>query len=174
MPIRPPKDVEEAKQFRQRAGKLVGRIYLLWMLGIAIGAVQLKVQAVGALGLSFAIGKPELLEGMLFLGCLACYLASLAEHFLTPYPDRSGPALIRQIIYRLRRKRTNWLERRLKERADEVSHSNRDRRRFRRGRYIGGLFVTRIIGITYKFLPLVHILGWRREELSAALSAVLH
>jgi hypothetical protein len=126
MAVRPPINLERSKETRQRAGKLTGRIYLLWILGIAIGAVQLKV--------------PHL----------------------------------RKVIYQFRKRRMGWFERWVQKGTERLTESSRDRRRFRRAKYLGAIFLTRFVGLTYFFLPLVHILGWRREELGAALNAVMH
>ena len=54
---------EQARAASIRVRKRFGRIYLLWLLGLAIGAVKLKFQNVSVLGASFSIDNPSVIEG---------------------------------------------------------------------------------------------------------------
>jgi pimeloyl-ACP methyl ester carboxylesterase len=174
MALRPPVNPEYTKELRDRLRKQLGRLYALWLLGIAVGAVQLKVQVVGVLGTSFTLGRPELLEGMIFFGCIAYYFAIIGELMLNPY-ENPGQPMIRKMLYiasrQLSARRfTAYFERKM---ISRFAWTGRDRRRQRRALVLPGLFMVRVARIAYLWTPLLHILFWRRPELRAAFQALV-
>jgi hypothetical protein len=85
MPLRRPRDTAAALRVSERLGKLQTRMYVLWALGISVGALELKPTSFSVLGASFVLAKPELIEGMLFLGCFAYFIVTFHIGVNSPY-----------------------------------------------------------------------------------------
>lgn len=160
MALRPQINLEASRKVLDRIGKLLGRVYVLWLLGIAIGALKLRPTAINVGGATFSLEKPELIEGMLYIGCLCLYAAGLYATFINPYSSVTSVRK-RSAIYSavLRRGKT------LKDKtaAELALIKTQARNTYRALLWIG------MFGV---FLPLAHILIFRAGALWGALKAM--
>lgn len=161
MALRPQINLEASRKVLDRIGKLLGRIYVLWLLGIAIGTLKLKAVSISMSGASFTLEKPELVEGILYVGCLCLYLAMLYAIYINPYASITSVRK-RQAIYSAVEKRGKTLKGKT---TDERAHIKSQARNTYR--------VLLWIGMFGVFLPLVHILIFRAGVLWSALKAIL-
>jgi hypothetical protein len=60
--------------------KHFGRIYILWLAGIAVGAIKLNAVSIG--GMSYKVENPDLIQGLLFAWCLSYYFAIIFRVFV--------------------------------------------------------------------------------------------
>src|SRR5262245_32489930 len=75
MPVRPPLPSPELRLATdQRLSKALGRLYIIWLSGIAIGVVKLKVEKVQVGGVEYSIQNPEVIQGLVFLACILYYV----------------------------------------------------------------------------------------------------
>jgi hypothetical protein len=78
----------------------LGKIYSLWIAGLAVGAIGLKPDKANLAGVTFAIEHPEAIQGFLFFGCLCVYLAGAIDLFYRwPTLRRSSSFAERVAIY---------------------------------------------------------------------------
>jgi hypothetical protein len=130
-------------------------------LGIAVGALQLKPTSFSVLGATFALEKPELIEGLLFLACLAYYVVSFYLSVLAPYAS-NGLGAFRKAIWFGASRQGNTLRGLSK---FDLWHLKLDARIAYRMSFW--------IGVSGMLLPLAHILIYRREPLWNALKIVV-
>jgi hypothetical protein len=159
MPVRKPRNAEAAAKTSERLWKIQSRIYVLWVLGIAVGALQLKPTSFNVIGATFTLEKPELIEGLLFVGCLSYYIVSLFYIVLAPYTPSEIGSFRKAIWFGARRGNTL----RGLSKFDLWRLKIDARIMYRMSHWIA------VIG---RFLPLVHILIYRREPLGSALKAI--
>jgi hypothetical protein len=62
--------LETVKEASERIYKNITRSYVLWTIGLVIGAVGLRPASVNAAGLSMTFEKPEIVQGIVYLACL--------------------------------------------------------------------------------------------------------
>jgi hypothetical protein len=75
MALRPSFDKDAAKQINDRLDKLIGRAYILWLFGVAAGLIRLKAEKLSFSGVEYTIANPEVIQGLIFVACLLCYVA---------------------------------------------------------------------------------------------------
>ena len=75
------------KQESARVYKDITRAYGFWALGLVIGALGLTPSTVSASGLALTIGKPQLVQGIIFLVSLAYATRALLslQNRINPY-----------------------------------------------------------------------------------------
>lgn len=160
MKLRRPRNDVEAEKTRKRLSKIESRIYVLWILGVAVGALQLKPTSFNVVGATFALEKPELIEGLLFAGCITYYFVTFYFLAQSPWPtlwlgsyrraiwfgaSRNGKTLKDLSAFALRKLK---LEARI---AYRISYW---------------------VGAVGTLLPLAHILVYRREPVWSALRVI--
>lgn len=101
MALKPRYSDAQVEKLNERTDKQIGRIYLIWLAGIVVGAIQLKPERVTYSGISYAIDNPEKLQGVIFVGCVVYYLAVLGAAIMhqLQYTTSSGLAIKRHMIY---------------------------------------------------------------------------
>jgi hypothetical protein len=62
MGVRPPRNSEQQKSFNAFGERMMGRIYLLWLVGIFIGALSLRIQKYSVGGFEFSIENQDILQ----------------------------------------------------------------------------------------------------------------
>lgn len=136
----------------------IGRIYLLWLLGIVMGAFRLQPTGVSMAGFSFTMQNAAILEGVIFLGCLSYYLAmcmpGIRVASMPPYSTLRMRAAIYSCIYFRDRSLT-------KRTSQQITTIKVMARGFR--------CYVRFMTITYFCLPLGHILLFRHQAVWAAI-----
>jgi|SRR5882724_1330322 len=100
MGVRPNINQKMIDTANERWDKAIGRIYGLWLVGVMIGAVHIKMEKFGAAGFEFTIEKPEAVQGMMFLTCFAYYLFLIgtAILFVIQYTT-TNRHILRRVIY---------------------------------------------------------------------------
>ena len=108
MPVKPRIDEARQDKANERLDKQMARIYLIWLIGIVVGAIHLRPEKVEYGGLSYIIESPEKLQGIIFFGCLVYYLGLFGNVILFGLQNfTTNHTLKRRIIYAaLGKKRT--------------------------------------------------------------------
>jgi hypothetical protein len=159
MGVRPPVNPELTAQTTEQINKRLARVYLLWLLGIVVGAVSLRLQRIGEV--SFSIDDPDMLQGLIFVACIIYYIGMIATliatHLEIPLINK---AMQRRMIYAaLGTKRT------LVGRSQvEIRVVKGMARVFLRFAAIFFLF--------YAFLPLGHILFFKQAAMLKGIDAI--
>ena len=161
MALRPVFDKEGFDRAYQRVVKLVGRAYVIWLLGIAVGALELKATSFSLIGANFILAKPELIEGILYVGCVCAYVTIFWEAATTSYTPVDRYAK-RKAIYQAVKKRRGTLKG--KTSSDLTAIMHQARKSYRIIYWVGALGV---------MLPLLHILIFRRDPLWKALLVII-
>ena len=101
MAIRPSSDKDAAKIANERLDRFLGRAYLLWLFGIAVGLVKLKADKVTFSGIEYTIENPEVIQGLIFVGSLFCFVAILGVLiiFSLQWSNIGGRSIARRMIY---------------------------------------------------------------------------
>jgi hypothetical protein len=84
----------------ERADKQLARIYVVWLLGIIVGAIQLKVEKIEYGGISFVVDQTDTLQGLVYVLCVVMYVGLFGSllMFSTQYLF-TQTALKRRILY---------------------------------------------------------------------------
>src|SRR6266436_5307585 len=69
MPVKPRINEARFASLNERLDKQLARIYLIWLVGIVVGAIHLRPEKVEYGGLSYIIESPEKLQGIIFVAC---------------------------------------------------------------------------------------------------------
>ncbi|WP_316176355.1 hypothetical protein [Bradyrhizobium sp. SZCCHNRI1073] len=101
MAIKPRFNDAQLDKFNERTDRQVGRIYLIWLAGIVVGAIQLRPDRVTYSGISYVVDSPEKLQGVIFVGCVVYYLALLGVSLLhhLQFTTSAASAIKRHMIY---------------------------------------------------------------------------
>jgi hypothetical protein len=100
MPIKPRINESLQEKATERLDKQVGRVYLVWLVGLFVGALHLKPEKVEYGGISFTIDSSEKLQGIIYCVCLLFYIGILGVVILHQLQNvTSDRALKRRIIY---------------------------------------------------------------------------
>jgi hypothetical protein len=161
MALRPIFDADAAGAMSQRLNRFLSRIYVLWLLGNAIGALKLKANTFNFLGASFALERPDLIEGILYFGCLCLYIVILWNLITTPFMPISHASKRRALYYAVRNRRRTLIG---KSRSERQLIKFEATVFFRMQLWIG------FIGLT---MPLLHIIIFRREPLWSAIVVMM-
>src|ERR1700676_4184492 len=159
--VKKPRNAEAAAKISERIWKIESRIYILWILGIAVGALQLRPTSFSVIGATFLLEKPELIEGLLFAGCLAYYVVSVYFMVLAPYTP-IGMGRFRKAMWFGTSRHGNTLKGLSKIDLWRVKLDARISYR-----------MSFWIGIIGTLLPLAHILVYRREPLWNPVKGIL-
>ncbi|GLQ78492.1 hypothetical protein GCM10007881_20080 [Mesorhizobium huakuii] len=83
-----------------RGDKLLGRIYEIWLLGVFVNALGLRPSNISADGVSFNLSHPEIITGLIYIGCLLMYakLFTIVAYLGVQY-HISSYSLMRRIMY---------------------------------------------------------------------------
>lgn len=74
MAVRVPLNPELERRSNERVDKYIGRIYFFWLIGIFVGTIKLKPEKYSVGGFEFSIANGEILQGLIFLGCIVMYI----------------------------------------------------------------------------------------------------
>lgn len=100
MPIRPRINEALQEKANERLDKLVGRAYVIWLVGLFVGALHLKPEKVEYGGISFMIDSSEKLQGIVYFVCMLLYVGILGIAILHHIQNvNSDRALKRRVIY---------------------------------------------------------------------------
>jgi hypothetical protein len=162
MTVRPPISSAASEKFEALGERMVGRAYLLWLLGVGIGIVKLKAEKFSFSGVAYTIENPEAIQGLIFIGCILCYVVVMAQLVLFSL----------QWSYR-----TRTVHRRMLHAATSPRFTLQGKtrgqilviKRVARVMFGGFLIVAGLI----LFLPVIHILLFERPAVSLALKAIL-
>jgi hypothetical protein len=77
MPVKPRLNESAQEKANERLDKQLARVYLIWLVGLFVGALHLKPEKVEYGGLSFTIDSSEKLQGIIFFVCLLYYIGIL-------------------------------------------------------------------------------------------------
>jgi hypothetical protein len=69
MPVKPRMNESLQEKANERLDKQIGRAYLVWLVGLFVGALHLKPEKVEYGGLSFTVDSSDKLQGIIFV-CL--------------------------------------------------------------------------------------------------------
>jgi hypothetical protein len=75
MSLRLPYDKSAIDTMNERGDKLLGRAYLLWLFGVGAGLIKLKANKFSFSGVEYSIDNSEVIQGLLFVACVLCYVA---------------------------------------------------------------------------------------------------
>ncbi|MBR1004857.1 hypothetical protein [Bradyrhizobium japonicum] len=70
------------KLANERVDKIMARIYLLWLIGVGVGLIKLKADKATFNGIQYSIGNPEVIQGLIFVAVIFCYVAIVGLAFL--------------------------------------------------------------------------------------------
>jgi hypothetical protein len=70
MAVKPRINESLQEKANERLDKQMGRAYLIWLVGLFVGALHLKPEKVEYGGLSFTIDSSEKLQGVIYFVCL--------------------------------------------------------------------------------------------------------
>lgn len=163
MAVKPRLDLEARKTASDFFDKQIRRIYLVWVLGIAAGAIEVQLDKVSFAGISFSVNSAEKLQGLIYCICLLMYLAGICMamlmmlQFISVEKDQ-----LRQAVYRSLEGKKTLLG--LTRREHEVL----------RGKAITFLVFTRSVLLIAFLIPLAHIVFLQQPTLVAGLDLIFH
>jgi len=110
MGLRQVSNPEITKTINRLGDKLLARIYVLWLIGIFVGALHLKLEKYSVAGIEFKIEQQGLLQGLIFTGVIACYIAVICIFTIYGMQGQVGTTypMKRQALYRACGKRKSF------------------------------------------------------------------
>jgi hypothetical protein len=161
MSVRPPIDRDLSIVLEEKLDRMLGRLYLLWLAGILIGAVKLKPEKLSVGGIEYTIQNPEVLQGIIFVGCILYYFAIIGRvivhNFQFVVPART---IARRAIHIALGKKKTLIHRTPKELWAM--------KRVARTIYVIVMLVTAVV----VFLPLIQILVLEQSPLWQGFAAI--
>ncbi len=162
MAVRRPVNVGDIETVYNYTQKTIGRIYFLWLIGIVVGATGFKPSSVNFGGVSFNMENPEIIEGVLFLGCICFYIAMCMPGIrvagLPPYTTlRLRTAIYANIPFR----------------DKSLTKRSGAERKYIKLRAKGFRCYVRFASVVYYGLPLFHILVFRYHAVWTALKLII-
>jgi hypothetical protein len=108
MAVKPRINESLQEKATERLDKQIARAYIIWLVGLFVGAVHLKPEKVEYGGLSFIIDSAEKLQGIIDFVCLLYYVGMIGVVILYGLQNvNSNRALMRRVVYAaLGKKRT--------------------------------------------------------------------
>ncbi|WP_454629589.1 hypothetical protein [Bradyrhizobium cenepequi] len=108
MAVKPRINESQQEKANERLDRQVGRAYMVWLVGLFVGALHLKPEKVEYGGISFTIDSSEKLQGIIYVVCLVFYIGMLGLVIVYGLQhETSNWALKRRIVYgALGKKRT--------------------------------------------------------------------
>jgi hypothetical protein len=159
--MRPARNTEGFEKLEEKADKLLGRIYLLWLFGIIAGAVRLRPQSITIAGAAFGMENPAIVEGLLYLGCICIYVAIFVHKVLSPHIP-TGYARGRNVIYMTAKMQKIRTLRNLD--STKIAKLKQESRSL--------LKIMSVIWIAKFSLPFAHITIFRHHQLIEAIIAI--
>jgi len=163
MAVKPRLDDDARKTASEFLDKQLRRIYLVWVIGIAAGAIELQLDKVSYAGISFTINSVEKLQGLIYCVVLLMYFATIGMvavmmfQFISVERDQ-----LRQSIYRALGKKKTLLG------LTRVEH------KVLRAAAITYLTVTRVILLIAFSIPLIYIVLLQQPILLTGLDLIFH
>ena len=163
MGVRPHTDIESRRRAVDKLERQLARAYLVWLIGIIVGAIQLRPEKVEVGGIAYIVENPDVLQGIIFVACFVYYVAISANLILFGIENtiQSRPMPRRMIYAALGNKPT--LEGRGKDGIRAVKLSARVL-----------LSLSAMFVMFYYFLPLLHILIFEQTVLFKGVDAIFH
>lgn len=163
MAVKPRFNAEAEAKANERFDKLIARIYIIWLVGILIGAIELKPEKFEYGGVSFVIEHADKLQGIAFVVCVVFYIGLMGiallyqtQHLTT---DR---AIKRRILYSALDGRKTLVGR---ERRAVQLYKFKARLLY----WMAVLFV-----LFTATLPLIHIVFFQQAAFLSGLDAIFH
>jgi hypothetical protein len=162
MGLRAPSSSDATKLANERVDKLIGRIYLLWLFGIGLGLIKLRADKVTFNGIQYTIENPEVIQGLIFIAVMLCYLAAVGIGliFSLQYTTFGNRSILRRMIHLAAGSRPTL-------RKKQLMQIRVIKQTARKLYLLGALIMLCIL-----FLPLGHILLFERPALWLALDAM--
>jgi len=163
MAVKPRLDLEAQKTSNEFFEKQVRRIYLVWVIGIAAGAIEVQLDKVSLAGISFSVNSAEKLQGLIYCICVLMYLASVGMALLMTLQFISVERdQIRQSVYRsLEGKKT-------------LLGLTREEHKILRVKALVYLIFTRSVLAIALLIPLAHIVFLQQPVLLTGLDLIFH
>jgi hypothetical protein len=163
MAVKPRLDLEARKTTNEFIEKQLRRIYLVWVIGIAAGAIEIQLDKVSFAGISFSLNSAEKLQGLIYCICVLMYLACvgmaslMALQFISLEKDQ-----LRQSVYRsLEGKKT-------------LVGLTRQEHKLLRARALVYLIATRVMLTTAFLIPLAHIVFLQQPTFLTGVDLIFH
>jgi hypothetical protein len=162
MSVRPAANVARMQEFSLRFEKQLGRLYLLWLIGIISGALVLKPDTIDLAGVHYKIENPEVIQGLIFVGCLIYFIGIIGNVVIAGIEQNisSFPLKRRMIWVALGTRRT-------------FVGADRSRRNVIKGLAKVYLFLAKRFYIIAVFLPVAQIIFLEQQALLSGIDAVL-
>jgi hypothetical protein len=163
--IKPRYNEAQQEKLNERLDKQLARVYLIWLAGIVVGAIQLRPERVTFSGISYVIDNPEKLQGVIFVGCVAYYLALIGTAIIhqLQYASSSNRAIKRQMIYAAVQTGKKTLMGLGRVGVQVVVFNARLRYLF-----------SAAIMVAILFFPLIHIVIFQQKALLVGVDAIFH
>jgi hypothetical protein len=163
MAIKPRFNDSAQEKVSDRLDKQLARVYLIWLVGIIVGAIQLRPEKVEYAGISYVIDSPERLQGIIFVGCVIYYLAIVANIILHGLQNvTTDRALKRRYIYAALGKKRTLLG--IDPSAIYLIRLN--------ARLLYATAMTILFFVA--FLPLLHVLLFQQQTFLVGIDAIFH
>ena len=82
MGVRAPFNKDVEAKVTDRFFNQVSRVYVLWLIGIVVGVAKISPEEFSVAGVRYSIKNPEILQGVIFFGCLIYYVAILTNIYM--------------------------------------------------------------------------------------------
>ena len=163
MGVRGPSDKDALKLVNERFDKLLGRIYLLWLIGIGIGLIKLRADRVFLGGVQYNIANPEAIQGLMFIAVMICYsvILFLAFSFSLQYATFGNRTVLRRMIY---------LAMGSKKTLSRPKNQIRNIKTIARQLFTASMLSMTVI----LFFPIIHIWAFERSALWLAFDAMFN
>jgi hypothetical protein len=147
----------------ERIDKQISRIYLVWVIGIVMGAIRLKLEKFEYGGLSFTPENSEKLQGIIFLVCIFMYIAMIGiVLLLTTQFVTTDRALKRRVLYGA-----------LDHKKTLIGRDKGTVYVFKKKARVLYFFMRSFLILAF-FLPLFHIVFFQQAVLLTGVDAILH
>jgi hypothetical protein len=163
MGVKPRLDPEIQTQTSERFLKQVGRVYMLWLFGIVVGAVRLRPENFQFGGVAYVIENPDVLQGLIFVGCIVYYVGILATGYVAYFQfTTTNRATVRRMLYAIIRKKPTLVGRRY---FDLLQIKIKAK-----------IFISfyNVYLLIYLFLPLLQILFFQQVQFLKGVDAIFH
>jgi hypothetical protein len=161
MTVRRPTSAAEVEKYYQFEARAIARVYGFWLLGLIVGAVQLRPTSVSLAGVSFTLENPETVQGLIFLASICSYAPLYWAG--VPFQGLPAPSVLRKrraIYLLLGRKRT-------------LRGKSKEQRQWLKTAAKGSLCYYNFSWLIYNYLPLAYILIFRHGAVWAALKSII-
>jgi hypothetical protein len=163
MAVKPRYNTEAEAKANERFDKQIARIYIIWLVGVLIGAIELKPEKFEYGGVSFMIEHADKLQGIAFVVCVVFYLGLIGFALLFQAQfTTTDRAIKRRLLYAALDGKKTLVGR---DRRDVLHFKLKARVIYR----IASGFV-----VLAAFFPLIHVLFFQQATLLGGLDAIFH